>query len=133
MTAGTAPPVTQRRSRRWRCPSPRPSGARHRRRATAGGPALAETLTVQSTYEIFRNSAAAFGDRTALTFLKTADPDGDTVSWSYRELLAGIHQTANLLHSLGWARATPSASCCPAAWNTTWRYGAARRPARCSR
>ena len=62
---------------------------------------LAETLTVQSTYEIFRNSAAAFGDRTALTFLKTADPDGDAVSWSYRELLAGIHQTANLLHSLG--------------------------------
>ena len=94
---------------------------------------LAETLTVQSTYEIFRNSAAAFGDRTALTFLKTADPDGDAVSWSYRELLAGIHQTANLLHSLGLGRATPSASCCPAAWNTTWRYGAARRPARCSR
>ena len=56
---------------------------------------------MQSTYEIFRNSAAAFGDRTALTFLKTADPDGDAVSWSYRELLAGIHQTANLLHSLG--------------------------------
>ena len=62
---------------------------------------LAETLTVQSTYEIFRNSAAAFGDKTALTFLRTADPDDEAVRWSYRELLAGIHQTANLLHDLG--------------------------------
>ena len=32
---------------------------------------LAETLTVQSTYEIFCNSAAAFGDRRALTFLRS--------------------------------------------------------------
>jgi len=62
---------------------------------------LAETLTVQSTYEIFRNSAAAFGDGIALTFLRSADPADDTVRWSYRELLAGIHQTANLLHALG--------------------------------
>ncbi|MCH2000116.1 acyl-CoA synthetase, partial [Achromobacter xylosoxidans] len=62
---------------------------------------LAETLTVQSTYEIFRNSAAAFGDRTALTFLRSADPDEPAISWRYDELLAGIHQTANLLHSLG--------------------------------
>lgn len=62
---------------------------------------LADTLTVQSTYEIFRNSAAAFGARTALTFLRSADPDDAPISWSYNELLAGIHQTANLLHSLG--------------------------------
>ncbi len=62
---------------------------------------LAETLTVRSTYEIFRNSAAAFGDRPALTFLRTADPDDAVDRWSYRELLEGIHQTANLLHTLG--------------------------------
>ncbi|RSE76851.1 acyl-CoA synthetase [Achromobacter denitrificans] len=62
---------------------------------------LAETLTVRSTYEIFRNSAAAFGDKTALTFLRSADPGDEPVRWSYRELLAGIHRTANLLHSLG--------------------------------
>ncbi|KRB17753.1 acyl-CoA synthetase [Achromobacter sp. Root170] len=62
---------------------------------------LADTLTVQSTYEIFCNSAAAFGDRRALTFLRSADPADDAISWTYRELLAGIHQTANLLHSLG--------------------------------
>ena len=62
---------------------------------------LAEALPVQSTYEIFVNSAAAFGDKTALTFLPTADPAAEPIRWSYAQLLAGIHQTANLLHHLG--------------------------------
>lgn len=62
---------------------------------------LATALTVRSTYEIFRNSAHAFGDKTALTFLPTANPADTPIRWSYAELLAGIHQTANLLHSLG--------------------------------
>lgn len=63
---------------------------------------LAEALPVRSTYEIFCNSAAAFGDKTALTFLRTADPADTPIRWSYRQLLAGIHQTANALHSLGF-------------------------------
>lgn len=62
---------------------------------------LAQALTVRSTYEIFRNSAAAFGDKTALTFLRSADPAVEPIRWSYAQLLAGIHQTANLLHELG--------------------------------
>ena len=62
---------------------------------------LAEALPVQSTYEIFVNSARAFGDKPALTFLPTADPAQDPVRWTYHQLLAGIHQTANLLHHLG--------------------------------
>lgn len=62
---------------------------------------LAQALPVQSTYEIFRNSAHAFGDKTALSFLPTADPADEPLRWSYTQLLAGIHQTANLLHSLG--------------------------------
>jgi len=62
---------------------------------------LAEALTVRSTYEIFRNSAAAFGDKTALTFLRTGNPDDEPIRWSYAQLLSGIHQTANLLHRLG--------------------------------
>ncbi|RKR28618.1 fatty-acyl-CoA synthase [Acidovorax sp. 93] len=61
---------------------------------------LAEALPVQSTYEIFVNSAAAFGDKTALTFLPTADPAAEPIRWSYAQLLTGIHQTANLLHHL---------------------------------
>ncbi len=62
---------------------------------------LATALTVHSTYEIFRNSANAFGNKTALTFLPTANPADTPIRWSYSELLTGIHQTANLLHSLG--------------------------------
>jgi len=61
---------------------------------------LAEALPVQSTYEIFVNSAAAFGDKTALSFLPTADPADEPIRWSYAQLLTGIHQTANLLHHL---------------------------------
>ena len=62
---------------------------------------LEEALTVQSTYEVFRNSARAFGDKTALTFMRTGDPADAPIRWSYAELLAGIHQTANMLHTLG--------------------------------
>ena len=62
---------------------------------------LAEALPVQSTYEIFVNSAAAFGDKTALSFLPTSDPADEPIRWSYAQLLTGIHQTANLLHHLG--------------------------------
>ncbi|CAN7160206.1 acyl-CoA synthetase [Acidovorax sp. LjRoot129] len=61
---------------------------------------LAEALLVQSTYEIFCNAAHAFGDKTALTFLPTANPADTPLRWSFNELLAGIHQTANLLHAL---------------------------------
>lgn len=63
--------------------------------------ALDQLFTVRSTYEIFCNSAHAFGDKTALTFLTSADPAQEPIRWSYVELLAGIHQTANLLHRLG--------------------------------
>ncbi|QGW80779.1 acyl-CoA synthetase [Variovorax paradoxus] len=62
---------------------------------------LAEALTVRSTYEIFRNAGAAFGGKTALTFLRTGNPADEPIRWSYADLLAGIHQTANMLHALG--------------------------------
>ena len=62
---------------------------------------LEQALTVGSTYELFCNSAQAFGDKTALTFLRTANPDDEPLRLSYAGLLRGIHQTANLLHRLG--------------------------------
>jgi fatty-acyl-CoA synthase len=60
-----------------------------------------EAVTARSTYEIFSNSARAFGDKTALTFLRSADPADTPIRWTYAELLRGIHQAANLLHELG--------------------------------
>ncbi len=62
---------------------------------------IATALPVRSTYEIFRNSARAFGSKTALTFLRSGNPDDAPTRWSYAQLLAGIHQTANALHALG--------------------------------
>ncbi|MEP6588415.1 MAG: acyl-CoA synthetase [Polaromonas sp.] len=62
---------------------------------------IATALPVRSTYEIFSNAAHAFGNKTALTFLRSGDPDDTPIRWSYAQLLAGIHQTANLLHALG--------------------------------
>jgi fatty-acyl-CoA synthase len=62
---------------------------------------LAETIRPQSTYALIRNSAHAFGDKTALTFLPSAEPGAPAVRWSYAQLLARLHQTANALHRLG--------------------------------
>lgn len=62
---------------------------------------LREAVTADSTYEIFRNSAAAFGPQRALTFLRSAVPGDPPLSLGYTELLQGIHRTANALHALG--------------------------------
>ena len=62
---------------------------------------LAEAVPVRSTYELLRNSAQAFGDKTALCFLPSGDPAAEPIRWSYARLLRGIHQTANALHRLG--------------------------------
>ncbi|WP_082876860.1 acyl-CoA synthetase [Hydrogenophaga crassostreae] len=62
---------------------------------------LAEAVTPRSTYELVRNSAHAFGHKTAFTFLPTAEPGGPAIRWSFNALLAGVHQTANALHRLG--------------------------------
>jgi len=62
---------------------------------------LDEHLTAKNTYDIFVNAAAAFGDKTALRFLKTAEPGAESIAWSYNELLKGIHKTANMLQGLG--------------------------------
>ena len=62
---------------------------------------LALALTQCSTYDLFCESARAFGDKTALTFLRSADPQEAPIRWTYSDLLRGIHQTANLLHRLG--------------------------------
>lgn len=62
---------------------------------------MADAIRPRSTYALIRNSAHAFGHKTALTFLPTAEPGAPAVRWSYAELLARVHQTANALHRLG--------------------------------
>ncbi|RZL65650.1 MAG: acyl-CoA synthetase [Variovorax sp.] len=62
---------------------------------------IGEAIPVDSTYELLRNAATAHGGRTALTLLRDADPATPPIRWTYAQLLAGIHQTANVLHALG--------------------------------
>jgi fatty-acyl-CoA synthase len=62
---------------------------------------LHEAMPVSSTYELLRNSAHAFTNKVALSFLTSANPDDAPLEWTYAQLFAGVHQTANLLHRLG--------------------------------
>ena len=61
---------------------------------------LATAMPWASTYDLIRASANAHANQPALTFLATGEPGGPATCWTYRALLQGIHQTANLLHSL---------------------------------
>ncbi len=62
---------------------------------------LEQAIGIDSTYELFAESARAFGDKTALTFLRSGDPADDPIRWSYRRLFEGITRAANLFHALG--------------------------------
>ena len=62
---------------------------------------LEQAVPVESTYALFAESARAFGDKTALTFLRTGDPADAPIQWSYRQLFEGITQAANLFCALG--------------------------------
>ena len=62
---------------------------------------LAEAMPWASTYDLIRASAQVHAEQPALTFLHTGQPGGPSTTWTYRSLLQGIHQTANLLHQLG--------------------------------
>jgi fatty-acyl-CoA synthase len=62
---------------------------------------LAEAIPWASTYALIRASAQVHAEQPALSFLHTGQPGGASTTWTYRSLLQGIHQTANLLHQLG--------------------------------
>ena len=66
--------------------------------ATPWSPPCANTL------EIFRQAAEHYGDKPALHFLLQGTAEETPLSVSYRELLAKIQQTANVLHALGLGR-----------------------------
>ena len=69
----------------------------HRIEATS----LTQAIPWASTYALIRASAQVHAEQPALTFLHTGQPGGPSTTWTYRSLLQGIHQTANLLHQLG--------------------------------
>lgn len=57
-----------------------------------------------NTYELIANAAKKHGKGPALSFFVDMENHKKPVTWSYKELLAGIHRTANLFRSLGITR-----------------------------
>lgn len=62
---------------------------------------LGSQYALRSTLDIFRQAAAAYGERPALLFLLQGKIDESACTVDYATLLARIHQTANALHALG--------------------------------
>lgn len=58
----------------------------------------------ETSYEIIRRSAEKYSDSVAVRYLATGKLDEEPLTWTYRELLAGIHRAANLFTSLGLTR-----------------------------
>ncbi len=62
---------------------------------------LSDLNLAQSTYHAIRDAALAHPDRAAFKSLRTGSVDEEPEILLFRDLLARIHQTANLLHELG--------------------------------
>lgn len=60
-----------------------------------------EAVPVTNMYDLFRRSAELWGERPAITWLPTGDPDGPTVTYSYADLFRRITQAANMYRDLG--------------------------------
>lgn len=67
---------------------------------------LAQQFPHTNSYDLFQQSAALFGDDTAIEFLLTGQRNEAPQSISFQELADRITQTANLLHTLGVNPAT---------------------------
>lgn len=58
----------------------------------------------ETAYEIIRRSAGKYSDRVAVQYLVTGKLDEEPLTWTYRELLNGIHRAANAFTGLGLTR-----------------------------
>lgn len=57
-----------------------------------------------NTYDLFKNSATQFPDKTAITFLPNGIENDSAISIQYSELLSRVNQTANLFLQFGITR-----------------------------
>lgn len=60
-----------------------------------------ERFSARSTYDIFKEGATKWGERPALHFLPRGEAADTPITYSYRQLLERITQTANFFQSLG--------------------------------
>lgn len=62
---------------------------------------LNERNLPNSTYEAIQRTASSTPNNTAISFFLQATEYEKSVSWSYKQLLEAVTQTANMLHELG--------------------------------
>lgn len=62
---------------------------------------LAERIQVRSTYEMILQGARGREDQAAIRFFANGSDFRAAIAVTYRQLIARIHQTANLLHEFG--------------------------------
>ena len=62
---------------------------------------LEERNLPSSTYQLLKQSAELYGEKIAMRFLLEAKPEEEGVTYSYRQMMAQVTQTANALHQLG--------------------------------
>lgn len=65
---------------------------------------LEQRIGARSVYDLFADSAAKHGDRTALTMIMTGAEDETPRQMTHRELLDAMTRTANFFHSLAGPR-----------------------------
>ncbi|MEK9721839.1 MAG: AMP-binding protein, partial [Quisquiliibacterium sp.] len=58
-------------------------------------------VPVSNMHELLKRSARLFGDKTAIRQLHSGNPDDEASELTYRQLLDGVQQAANLFHTLG--------------------------------
>lgn len=67
-----------------------------------------------SVYTALHDAATRHPDRTALSFVESADDPGRTRRWTYRQFIAGVRRAANLFSSLAGAEEPRVAMLLPA-------------------
>src|SRR5262245_40821614 len=83
----------------------------------------AECMRHASVFDGLSEAAHRHGDRPALTFITSADPDAPARQWTHREFLAEVRRAANLFHALvapDQPRVAMLLPAIPAAYFTLW-------------
>lgn len=62
---------------------------------------FSERAKYTSTYDLLKDKANTFGDKTALSFLMQASADEEPTCYTYRDFFSKVTQTANALNKLG--------------------------------
>lgn len=79
---------------------------------------LSQRYDMNCTWDVFKNSAAKFGDRPAVSFQLKGDANAHSVTLTYQQLLVEITRAANAFHAAGVQPGQPVALLLPNSMDT---------------